>query len=283
MGHSSPSKCYPISISKPSPVSIQPNKSASTFSTLTTPASTLTYETYSETNVWFRLADRDTVQRFLTKSSLRTVPIDPHFQGLDTTSQYYLYFCKRDKVNPKFMLILMLRQVGNQAHKGLVLYDIPGENPFANLISYTMDNQLLRQIVVATAALYISCMFRTYHSKESDATALPQDGPEDKMHSLFGPRLWYPLHNPFRDALEAKHQALFLLSTAIQKQETRDNILFICIILFVHFELMYPETNASQVHLRGARRMLDIFGLCEGAKRYAIQTFRNSVLSDSIL
>ncbi|KKY18512.1 putative acriflavine sensitivity control protein acr-2 [Diplodia seriata] len=186
------------------------------------------------------------------------VPTDPHFQGLDKNSQYYLYY------------------FGTKVCKELVLYDVPIENPFARLIPYTMDFDILRHIIIANSALYT---FRMFHEFDVGTVHTQQ---------LSRPQLWHPVADPYRDALAAKQNALHLLAKAVQSNNRRrggggDDITFTSILLFVIFELMHSGTNDSHVHLQGARTMLDSLCLSADAKTQAMRTYRNSVMSDYIL
>ena len=82
------------------------------------------------------------VEKRLWYDSLHAGLTDPHFQGLNNTSRYYLY-C-----------------FGTDINQSLVLYDMPGENVFQALVPYAEHHELLRQIIIATATLYACRMYR---------------------------------------------------------------------------------------------------------------------------
>lgn len=145
---------------------------------------------------------------------------------------------------------------------------MPGENPFQDLVPHAEHHELLRQVIIATAALY-AC--RMYHQTESHLE--PRDKP------ISGRALWHPLQDTYHDSLGAKQRALHLLAKAISSEDISDDTVSTCILLFVHFELMRPGPNESHVHLKGAQTL---FKSLHPSKR-AIQAVRNTVISDCIL
>lgn len=52
-----------------------------------------------------------------------------------------------------------------------------------------------------------------------------------------------------------------------------------CVLLFAHFEPMRPESNESRIHLKGAQALFNNVR----PSNHAVQTVRNTVISDSIL
>ncbi|KAF3051254.1 hypothetical protein E8E11_009903 [Didymella keratinophila] len=133
---------------------------------------------------------------------------------------------------------------------------MPGMNPFQSLVQYAEYHELLRQIIIATAAL-------------------SEPGEQEKL----GRSLWHPLQDTYQDSIKAKLRALSLLAEAIQTGDASSDIVSTCVLLFVHFELMRPESTESRIHLKGAHAL---FSHLRPSKR-AIQTVRNTVISDSIL
>lgn len=193
--------------------------------------------------------------------SLHTGLNDPHFQCLSTVQRYYLY-C-----------------FGTDINQSLVLYDMPGENPFQSLVQYAEHYELLRQIIIATAALY-AC--RMYHSTDIESNHSPEcseSSLEPGKQNYSGRALWHPLQDTYHDSLVAKLKALSLLAKAIQTGNVSSDIISTCVLLFVHFELIRPESTESRIHLIGAQAL---FRGLRPSKR-AVQTVRNTVISDSIL
>lgn len=186
---------------------------------------------------------------------------DPYFRDLSTVQRYYLY-C-----------------FGTDIQQSLALYHMPGMNPFQSLVQYAEHHELLRQIMIATAALY-AC--RMYHATDvrSGCSSNPHDlrlvtGEQKKT----GRALWHPLQDTYQDSIKAKLRALSLLARAIQTGNASNDIVSICILLFVHFELMRPESTESRIHLKGAQAIFSDLGPSERA----IQTVGNTVISDSVL
>jgi hypothetical protein len=206
------------------------------------------------------------VEKRLMYDSLHAGLTDPHFCGLNNTGRYYLY-C-----------------FGTDTNQSLVLYDMPGENPFESLVPYAEHHEPLQQIIIATAALHTYRMYRPTGLEQFDhgprclESSLEFEDQSSKQH-VTGRTLWHPLQDTYRDSLAAKQKALRLLAKAIQKGNVNDDIISICMLLFVHFELMRPRSSESHVHLKGAQTL---FKSPRPSKR-AVQTVRNTVISDCVL
>lgn len=164
-----------------------------------------------------------------------------------------------------------------------VLYNIPSANFFQNMIHLASESELLRQLLVASSALFIYRMFQAPNVKASHANTLMHAAGEAGMQDAWKRPLWHPFGDPYRDALVAKQRALRLLYKAIEDQDTPADILFKCTILFINFELMHSGANESHVHLRGARKMLEFCRVSADAKTYALKGFRNGVVFDYLM
>lgn len=186
---------------------------------------------------------------------------DPHFRDLSTVQRYYLY-C-----------------FGTDIHQSLVLYNMPGMNPFQSLVQYAEHHELLRQIIIATAALYACHMYRAADVRFTRSSTRSDLRLEPGEQKPLGRALWHPLQDTYQDSIKAKVRALGLLAKAIQTGDVSSEVVSTCVLLFAHFELMRPESTESRIHLKGAQAL---FNHSRPSNR-AVQTVRNTVISDSIL
>jgi hypothetical protein len=148
-----------------------------------------------------------------------------------------------------------------QVCKDLVLYDLPKQNPFRDLLPFSGDHPVLQHIIVANSALHLA------NAMEEDS--LTRDARR-------GPSL-----EAYRDALVAKHRALRLLSEALTNSDSIcSDVILASIMLFIKFELLDSGRNGWRFHTEGARQLMVY--LCQNGKSelLALNSLRSCLISN---
>ncbi|CAM1509496.1 Fc.00g032350.m01.CDS01 [Cosmosporella sp. VM-42] len=141
--------------------------------------------------------------------------VDPLFQDVEEPYRRYLsYF-------------------SNRLCLDLVSYDLPGRNPFRDLIPLTKPHPLIFHTLVAVSAAHMSNLTRIQSPHNPDAS------------------------RALVDALIAKQAALRLLSKAINDVGSVDaDVILAAILFFVNIELIESGKEAWMAHLEGAMRFM---------------------------
>ncbi|RDW63302.1 hypothetical protein BP6252_10847 [Coleophoma cylindrospora] len=163
---------------------------------------------------------------------------DPFFQDLNHDARFYIsYF-------------------NHNVCKDFVIYDLPQQNPFRDLIPLATQHPVLLNIIIANSALNMANA-----SQQSTARAFslsPQLGPNPSTipQLRFSPTSqssgWY------KDALVAKHRALrFLTAVLNDVDSTGIDIALGSVLLFTEFELADSGIKDWRLHMHGARALIN--------------------------
>jgi hypothetical protein len=159
----------------------------------------------------------------------------------------------------------------------MVAYDIPGQNPWRDLVPATASFPFLLQIMVANSALHV------YNISRGD----PADYPDQQ--ELFRARdsrlLPYttPRSKYYQDALLAKQEALSMLGQFITLVDASNfDLVLAAILLFVNYDLIESGKDQWKPHIEGARKMI---GLLDDAsyQPLVISRVRTYLLSDFLV
>ena len=140
IGKTFPTAPVTLSIDKPGPLNV---------TSLSLPTTIATATNSKIEHVPARSAQAMFLQTRLVSSSPYPGLDDPHFHYLSTVQRYYL------------------QCFGTDIQQSLALYNMPAMNPFQSFVQYAEHHELLRQIIIATAALY-AC--RMYHATDVGST-----------------------------------------------------------------------------------------------------------------
>jgi hypothetical protein len=146
--------------------------------------------------------------------------------------------------------------VNRSVCKDLVIYDIPHQNPFRDLIPLASQHPVLLNIIIANSALNISNASQRSEARpfslsvqsRSTMRAVPQlrDSPTSQSS------IWY------KDALIAKYRALRLLNSVLNDvNSTGIDVALGSVLLFTEFELADLGTNDWRLHMHGARALIN--------------------------
>ncbi|KAH7019047.1 fungal-specific transcription factor domain-containing protein [Ilyonectria destructans] len=165
--------------------------------------------------------------------------IDPIFQDMKYSQRQYLgYFSSR-------------------LCRDFVAYDIPGHNPFRNLLPLTQAHPLLRQVIIAASAAHM------YNR------ARPWLGP-DSLDRGHGPK------QMLVDALVAKQQVLQMMPSALQSINSIDGDVLLASVLFlINVELIESGKQNWKAHLDGAGRIMSLLPVST-----VDASLRNYIISD---
>jgi hypothetical protein len=187
---------------------------------------------------------------------------DPLVNDLDSHSRYYLY------------------HFATQLCEDMVVYDIPGQNPFRDLIPATSAHPLLLHIIVANSAFHIFNMSHkpmiqsNYQGDRSSCLVTYDQG-----FNQFGG----PLQSSYRDALTSKAQALSLLAQNVASVNASNiDLVLVTILLFVNFTLVESGKDKWKVHMDGAMHLIKLLGEPPYLQR-PMSRLRLTILSDFLV
>lgn len=145
--------------------------------------------------------------------------------------------------------------------------DVPECNPFRGLLALTKTHPVLQYIIVAASAAHMSNLVK--------ATLPPANG--NRMISYGGDDV---SRNALKDALVAKHKALYLMRGALQDIETTGgDIVLAAALFFVNVELIESGKHGWRAHLDGAGKIMSLLRPTEGSD----SVLRNYLLSDCVV
>lgn len=166
--------------------------------------------------------------------------IDPLVRDLDRHSRYYMH------------------HFATQLCDVMVVYDMPGRNPIRDLVPAISVYPLLLHVMVANSAFHIfniSCSHlrqQTYQAEDSSANVTT---------STLGSYHGEPLKSCYRDALEAKQQALSLLAKSVATvHEANIDVILVTILLFINYGLIESGRDKWRVHMDGAWQLIRLLG-----------------------
>ncbi|KAM5346390.1 hypothetical protein ACJ41O_009395 [Fusarium nematophilum] len=157
------------------------------------------------------------------EASTPWVLVDPLYQDITSNHRQYLaYFDAR-------------------LSQDFVAYDVP-DNPFRNLLKFTQAHPLLRQVIIAASATHMYNRSRPWLAPDS-----LDRGPGPKTLLM--------------DALEAKHQVLRMLPSALQSIESIGGDIVLAAVLFlINVELIESGKHNWKAHFDGAGRIMKLLG-----------------------
>ncbi|KAG9500239.1 hypothetical protein J7337_008712 [Fusarium musae] len=139
-------------------------------------------------------------------------------------------------------------------------YDVP-DNPFRNLLKFTQAHPLLRQVIIAASATHMYNRSRPWLSSDS-------------LERGLGPR------NLLMDALEAKHQVLRMLPSALQSIESIGGDIVLAAILFlINVELIESGKHNWKAHFDGAGKIMKLLGPVSDVD----ESLRDYIVSDCFI
>ncbi|RTE83121.1 hypothetical protein BHE90_002380 [Fusarium euwallaceae] len=170
------------------------------------------------------------------------VLVDPLYQDITSNHRQYLaYFDAR-------------------LSRDFVAYDVP-DNPFRNLLKFTQAHPLLRQVIIAASATHMYNRSRPWLAPDS-------------LDRGLGPR------NLLMDALEAKHQVLRMLPSALQSIESIGGDIVLAAILFlINVELIESGKHNWKAHFDGAGRIMKLLGPVSDVD----ESLRDYIVSDCFI
>ncbi|KAF5228201.1 hypothetical protein FAUST_11269 [Fusarium austroamericanum] len=183
-----------------------------------------------------------------SEASTPWVLVDPLYQDITSNHRQYLaYFDAR-------------------LSQDFVAYDMP-DNPFRNLLKFTQAHPLLRQVIIAASATHMYNRSRPWLSSDS-------------LDRGLGPR------NLLMDALEAKHQVLRMLPSALQSIEsTGGDIVLAAILFLINVELIESGKHNWKAHFDGAEKVMKLLGpvsdVDESLRDYIVSDYFMPTASDS--
>ncbi|KAF5670557.1 acriflavine sensitivity control ACR-2 [Fusarium heterosporum] len=177
-----------------------------------------------------------------SETSTPWVLVDPLYQDITSNHRQYLaYFDAR-------------------LSRDFVAYDMP-DNPFRNLLKFTQAHPLLRQVIIAASATHMYNRSRPWLSSES-------------LDRGLGPR------NLLMDALEAKHQVLRMLPSALQSIESIGGDIVLAAILFlINVELIESGKHNWKAHFDGAGKIMKLLGPVSDVD----ESLRDYIVSDCFI
>ncbi|GKU01220.1 acriflavine sensitivity control protein acr-2 [Fusarium langsethiae] len=177
-----------------------------------------------------------------SETSTPWVLVDPLYQDITSNHRQYLaYFDAR-------------------LSRDFVAYDMP-DNPFRNLLKFTQAHPLLRQVIIAASATHMYNRSRPWLSSDS-------------LDRGLGPR------NLLMDALEAKHQVLRMLPSALQSIEsTGGDIVLAAILFLINVELIESGKHNWKAHFDGADKIMKLLGPVSDVD----ESLRDYIVSDCFI
>ncbi|KAH7185924.1 fungal-specific transcription factor domain-containing protein [Fusarium flagelliforme] len=177
-----------------------------------------------------------------SETSTPWVLVDPLYQDITSNHRQYLaYFDAR-------------------LSRDFVAYDVP-DNPFRNLLKFTQAQPLLRQVIIAASATHMYNRSRPWLSSDS-------------LDRGLGPR------NLLMDALEAKHQVLRMLPSALQSIESIGGDIVLAAILFlINVELIESGKHNWKTHFDGAGKIMKLLGPVSDVD----ESLRDYIVSDCFI
>ncbi|CAG7562092.1 unnamed protein product [Fusarium equiseti] len=177
-----------------------------------------------------------------SETSTPWVLVDPLYQDITSNHRQYLaYFDAR-------------------LSRDFVAYDVP-DNPFRNLLKFTQAQPLLRQVIIAASATHMYNRSKPWLSSDS-------------LDRGLGPR------NLLMDALEAKHQVLRMLPSALQSIESIGGDIVLAAILFlINVELIESGKHNWKTHFDGAGKIMKLLGPVSDVD----ESLRDYIVSDCFI
>ena len=154
------------------------------------------------------------------------------------------------------MVLLIHFIVNRNVCKDLVIYDLPEQNPFRDLIPLATQHAALLNIIIANSALNISNASQRPAVKSFSLSLQPRPTtrtiPQLRISSTSQSSSWY------KDALKAKQRALRLLNSVLNDVDsTGIDVALGSVLLFTEFELADFGPKDWRPHMHGARALIN--------------------------
>lgn len=134
----------------------------------------------------------------------------------------------------------------------MVAFDVPGQNPWRDLVPATASFPFLLKIMLANSALHVYNM--SQHSSNLPKQQEQSAGQENRLVLYETPQSKY-----YQDALVAKQEALSTLAQFITLVDAKTfDLVLAAILLFVNYDLIESGKDQWKPHIEGARKMIGL-------------------------
>lgn len=239
-----------------------------------------TKSSHAQSTTSTSLSSRQMIQTGNTVLQLKCLT-DPLVQDLSQASRGYLFYCKLASTYC-CVRYTYKRLVASDVCRDLVLYDIPKQNSFRELIPMAQKYPALLQIIIANSALHTSNTWqknlnsdsRTHHLRHS-AGVVDSSFPKSSTAS---PAIYY------NHALSAKQQALHLLRLDLTHGEPEDvDVTLAVVLLFIEFALLDSGRDDWRYHVKGARTIIETFCGPSISKQMTMSPLRSCLISNCMV
>ena len=188
--------------------------------------------------------------------------VDPLVNDLDRHSRFYL------------------SHFAEQLCEDLVIHDVPGQNPFRDLIPATSAYPLLLHIIIANSAFHV---FNLSRNPMGQSTYQAQQSPCLTAYHRAVSQFGGLSPSAYRDALTAKTTALSLLAKNVAAVSPSNiDMILMTILLFVNYTLMESGKDNWKVHMDGAQSLIKLLGEPSYVQR-PMSRLRLTILSDLLV
>ncbi|KAF2489033.1 hypothetical protein BU16DRAFT_496889, partial [Lophium mytilinum] len=209
------------------------------------------------------LSDEQFARENIEVSPLRFLA-DPLIQDVNHASRKYLFYFASDVC------------------RDLVLYDIPENNPFRELIPLTHKHPVLLQIIIANSALHMSNACQK--SSASDTAAFPLGPRTSLLGSPCSSSSVIRQTTSYNDALAAKQQALRLLASALTSIASVDtDVILAVVLLFIECELIDSGRDNWRYHTNGAKTIIERVCGPNVSTQTAMSPLRSCLISNCLV
>lgn len=210
---------------------------------------------------------------------------DPLLQDLSQPTKKFMFYC-----GPFSNLQVWSSALNTSAHvhdllvasnvcRDLVLYDVPYDNPFRELLPMTVQNPSLLDIIIANSALHMRNA-----SEMCFITAPPSPNCGFSGFPLLPNGFTSSHADLYSHALFSKHRALASLNSALSNMDMKDlDVMLAIVLLFVQFELMDTGENDWKHHIRGARSLIHMAYRSRGGSDTRMSTLRRCLISNCLV
>ncbi|ETS79711.1 hypothetical protein PFICI_09564 [Pestalotiopsis fici W106-1] len=163
----------------------------------------------------------------------------------------------------------------------LVLYDIPNQNPFRELIPMIHQHPVLLHIIVANSALHMS--------NSSQGLLSANQNPLSASHTeVMDSACWQSSQSDqagsYYYALAAKQRALCLLRPALDNPLSMNNdVILAVVLLFIEFELLDSGRDDWKHHISGAKAIIEKLCLPSTFTPTVMTPLRRSLVSNFVV
>ncbi|KUJ21359.1 uncharacterized protein LY89DRAFT_577473 [Mollisia scopiformis] len=187
---------------------------------------------------------------------------DPFLQDLNQDARFYI------------------SHFNSKVCKDLVIYDLPKQNPFRDLIPLATQHPALLNIIIANSALQLSNASQrsAVMSFNHQLRLMKGSTPHLQISPTSQSSTWY------KDALIAKQRALGSLSSILNDVGSSDiDVTLGTILLFIEFELTDFGTKDWRLHMHGAIALINSMKEPYKLKHSNMSSLRRSLISSCLV